>query len=157
MRRSIGGALLGALTILWTGLSHAAEEKPNLRLVVRDVGATSMPPPNDNGAGLLAIHSVVGGAFKDGRLGYKEFVRIGFDRESVTQGLSSSSYVFENSDALNVRFAWAPKGSDHVVTYDVLSGSDAYGGATGTGKLLLVPAKWSDATLFKGSIDVTTL
>jgi len=51
--------------------------------------------------------------------------------------------------------AWAPEGSDHVVTYDVLSGSDAYGGATGTGKLLLVPAKWGDATLFKGSIDVT--
>ncbi|WP_145962739.1 hypothetical protein [Mangrovicoccus ximenensis] len=134
----------------------SAEETLRFRLVVHHIETDTMRNPAETGPELSASHSVGVAVMEDGRLAWKEFVWIGFGGDGAVPSQGFSSYVFENGDGLDVRFSSGPGEGGYFVDYEVLSGSGGYAGATGTGQLKLVPTDWDHATLFEGSIDVTT-
>lgn len=137
--------------------ASAAEETLNFRLVVTDTETGEHTDPAIEGFALGAVKSVGVAMLEDGRIAYKEFVRIDMAGDGApTRQPGYSNYKFENGDSLQVAFTAGAVEGGYTVEYEVLSGTGAYSNATGTGRLDLVPTEWSDASLFEGSITVST-
>jgi len=92
--------------------------------------------------------------FEDGRIAYKTVVSTSESAGETGSYSGYSTYMFENGDALVVKFTggWSPdsNGGD----YQVVSGIGAYEGATGTGRFDAVKNPWKDADMFEGTISV---
>lgn len=151
--RRLSAAML-ALALAAPSLALGGEVVLPFRLVTQDVQSVRFDAP----AGAdhsLAVTSAVGTAtFEDGRIAHKTFVYTGDDGPEEGSFTGYSSYVFENGDSLNLRFTggWSPDGAGG--DYEVLSGTGAFAGATGTGRFDATDTDWQGATLWTGSFTL---
>ena len=142
-------ALVGA-----TSVAEAAEVKLKFRLVTTDTSATLLPVKNVGGR-TIGAHDAVGVAvFEDGRLAFKRFVYTDDGTEAEGNIRGYSTYTFENGDSLTAKFKadWGAEGLQG--TYEVLSGTGGYAGATGTGTFGTTTFPWEGASLFDGSFTL---
>ncbi|MCR9089681.1 MAG: hypothetical protein NXH97_23450 [Rhodobacteraceae bacterium] len=146
-----------SLTVAALGVALAAPgpvlaEQVTLRfqLVTQDVETTSYGSPVEGGNSLEIAKAVGTAVFEDGRIAQKIFT---YNADNGTLA-GYSKYVFENGDALNPKFSasWSAKGVDG--DYELISGTGAYEGATGSGRFDSVSADWTGATLFDGSFTL---
>ena len=103
----------------------------------------------------IGAHDAVGGAvFEDGRLAFKRFVYTDDGTEAERDINGYSTYTFENGDSLTAKFeaGWNAQGLQGA--YEVLSGTGAFAGATGTGTFGTTTFPWEGATLFDGSFTL---
>jgi hypothetical protein len=142
-------ALLGAAPV-----ADAAEVTLTFRLVTTDTSATLLPVKNVEGRAVSAHESVGVAVFEDGRLAFKRFVYTEDATEAEGAGHGYSTYTFENGDSFTAKFdfGWGAQGLKG--TYDVLSGTGGYAGATGTGTFGTTTFPWEGANLYNGSFTL---
>lgn len=139
------------------GPAVAGEETLPYTLVTKVVGELVHDDPAIEGLALGAGQAVGVAYFEDGRIAAKEYVFLRFAGEKTPWPLPGfSNYVFQNGDSLQLSFTYGPTDEGVSVDYTILSGTGAYSGATGDGRLLRVKAAWKDAILWKGSLRVVT-
>ena len=155
MRSSILIFALSGLSIL-SGAANAGEETLPFKLVVRDLAELTHSEPATEGVGMAAYQSIGVAVFDNGRLAYKEFVNVAMNVNPPVKSPGFSNYVFANGDSLQVSFLAGPGDGGFFVDYTILSGTGAYAGATGDGRLQAMDASWADATLFEGAFRVVT-
>lgn len=150
-----------SLTVAALGVALAAPgpvmaEQVTLRfqLVTQDVETTSYDSPVEGGNTLEIAKAVGTAVFEDGRIAQKIFTYNADNAAESGTLVGYSKYVFENGDALNLKFSasWSAKGVDG--DYELISGTGAYEGATGSGRFDSVSAEWTGATLFDGSFTL---
>lgn len=132
----------------------AAEVTLKFQLVITDTSATLLPVANVDGR-TIGAHDAVGVAvFEDGRLAFKRFVYTDDGTEAAGTISGYSTYTFENGDSLTASFVadWGASGLGG--TYDVLSGTGAYKGATGTGTFGTTTFPWEGANLLDGTFTL---
>lgn len=139
---------------LAAGAVSAEEQNLRFKLVVSFTNSAEMKLASFPDRA-LAAHEALGVAFfEDGRVAFKQFVvsTAGGAEDGSFMGLST--YTFENGDALTLKFSggWTAEGEGG--DYEVLSGTGAYEGATGTGRFDALESVWEDATLLEGSFTL---
>jgi hypothetical protein len=152
------GALLSAAAFFASPVvALAGEQTLEFKLVTKAIDAKSVQAPNIEGRVLSAGNFFGVAYFKDGRVAVKDFI----GAADLLKGKGSlkgySTYTFEDGATLTLSYvAQATEAGLHG-DYTVISGTGAYGNATGSGVFDSVPTKWTDgATLFNVKIDVKT-
>lgn len=144
-------ALASVLTI---GSAAAQEETLKFRLVTRMINATFVEAPVEGhslGAGQWAGVAI----FEDGRLADKQFVMT-MDNGGAEGSYSGYSiYTFQNGDTLTLKFTGGWGADRDGGDYEVVSGTGAYEGATGTGRFDAIEEPWDRANLYDVTINVT--
>ncbi len=140
---------------LISGSVSAGEQTLEFRLVTKRLSGSYMDVANVAGRTLGAGQYAGVAIFKDGRIAYKNFVSTmdGTDKKGSYNGYST--YTFQNGDALTLKFTggWSPEGDGG--NYEVLSGSGAFKGASGTGRFDAMKEPWEGANLYKGSFTIS--
>ena len=153
------GAVLIGLSLplsLLTQATGAAERTLEFQLVTRDVESQELNAPNLKDQHVSQGKAFGVAVFKDGRLGVKEFiwsadVKKG-DRAKV---FGYSTYTFDDG-SITARFASSTehRGCD----YQILSGTGAYAGATGTGTCDPIPNPFGtlDVGVYRVKLHIVT-
>lgn len=154
MRKQIEAVAFVAAMVV--GSSAMAEEQTlRFKLVTHKVSGPWLQAANVEGHGVGAGEYVGMATFEDGRIAFKEFILVndGSDVEGTYSGYST--YTFQGGDSLTLRFtgSWGPEGDGG--DYEVLSGTGAFKGATGTGRFDAVEEAWESANLYDGSWKLT--
>lgn len=143
------------VSVLMIGSVAAQEETLKGRLITRMISATFVDAPGVEGRSVGAGQYAGIAIFEDGRLADKQFV-LNMDNGGAEGNYNGyATYTFQNGDALTLKFTggWGPDGEGG--DYEVLSGTGAYKGATGTGRFDAVKDPWKKATLYDLTIKVT--
>jgi len=143
------------VSVLMIGNVAAQEETLKGRLITRTISETSIDAPGVEGIRVGAGHYAGIAVFEDGRLADKQFVLNWDNRGAEGNYNGYATYTFQNGDSLTLKFTggWGPDGQSG--DYQVLSGTGAYKGATGTGRFDAVPNPWDKANLWDLTIKVT--
>jgi len=142
------------VSLLMIGSVAAQAETLQGRLITRTISATFMDAPGVEGSSVGAGHYAGVAVFEDGRLADKQFV-LNMDNRGAEGSYSGyATYTFQNGDALTMKFTggWQPDGGGG--DYEILSGTGAYKGATGTGRFEAVNEPWEKANLWDLTIRV---
>jgi hypothetical protein len=133
---------------------QAGEQTLKYRLILTDTEAHAFEAVGAEGVAVSAHEAVGLAVFDDGRIAFKKFVYLDDSSESAGGGSGYSTYTFENGDSLTAKFTydWSAAGLKGV--YDVVSGTGAYAGATGTGAFESVSEPWEGADLHAGSLTI---
>jgi hypothetical protein len=146
-------AVLSAVSLAGGAVS-AEEQTLRFKLVVSMTNTAEMELASVPDRSLAANEAVGVAYFEDGRVAFKQFVisSVGGDKDGSILGLST--YTFENGDALILKFTggWTTEGLGG--DYEVLSGTGAFEGATGTGRFDTIEDAWDDADLLEGSFTL---
>jgi hypothetical protein len=144
----------GALLLAVPGLAIAEQITLPFRLVTQQVSQTTLDAAADPGRTIRVSQNVGTAVFEDGRIAHKTFVLRGDNGQDSGDFTGYSTYVFQNGDSLNLKFVggWSSErvGGD----YEVLSGTGAFEGATGTGKFDFVDTGWEGAELYDGQFTL---
>jgi hypothetical protein len=134
--------------------AQAGEQTLKFRMILADTEAHVFQATGVKGAEVSAHDAIGLAVFDDGRIAFKKFVYLDDSTEVAGGGSGYSTYTFENGDSLTAKFTydWSPAGLKGV--YDVVSGTGAYAGATGTGSFESVSVPWEGATLEAGSLTI---
>ena len=102
----------------------------------------------------MTLEQVVGVAvFEDGRIAFK--VVTGTVDGTADQGSYAgyATYTFESGDSITVKYGgeWP---SDAPRAAEVLSGTGAYEGVTGTAQFTTVEDPWADANIDEGTFTI---
>ena len=145
---------LAIALVLATGNVSAEEQTLTFRLVTRMVSTTFVDAPNVEGRSVGAGQYAGVAVFEDGRIANKEFV-LSMDNKGA-EGVYSgySTYTFENGDSLTMSFTGGWNADRNGGDYQILSGTGAYEGATGTGSFDAVKNSWENASLWDGKFTV---
>ncbi|MCB1715743.1 MAG: hypothetical protein KDK04_15620 [Candidatus Competibacteraceae bacterium] len=149
------GFLSLALTLLM-GSAIAAEETLEFRLITMTVSETSLDAPNIEGHSVGSAKYTGVAVFNDGRIAHKQFVGIGDHRGAEGNFWGYSTYTFLNGDSLSLKYTGGWGSDGFVGNYEVLSGTGAYEGATGTGHFNTAKNPWEKANLYDVTITVMT-
>ena len=135
-------------SVLMIGSVAAQEETLKGRLITRTISATFIDAPGVEGSSVGAGHYAGVAVFEDGRLAEKQFVLSMDNRGAEGSYNGYATYTFQNGDALTLKFTggWGPNGAGG--DYEVLSGTGAYKGATGTGRFDAVEEPWEKTNLW---------
>ena len=138
--------IAGAATIvacLAAGSVAAEEQTLKFRLLTKKISGDVLQVANVEGRSV------------GGRIAYKEFVSMTDAGKAEGSYSGYSTYTFQDGDSLTLKFVggWGEKrnGGD----YEVLSGTGAYKGASGTGRFDALKEPWDGASLFEGSFTLT--
>ncbi len=131
----------------------AEEQTLRFRVVLTKVSTDSLEVPNQPGR-ILNLERVVGVAvFEDGRIAFKEVT--GTTDGTAEQGSYTgyATYNFESGDSLTLKYGgvWP---SETGGTAEVLSGTGAYAGATGTAQFVTVEDPWANANIDEGTFTI---
>ncbi|MEE9590039.1 MAG: hypothetical protein V3V97_18695 [Hyphomicrobiaceae bacterium] len=143
----IAGAIAGG--------SVAAEEQTlKFRLVTTKISGSFMDVANVKGRSVGAGEYAGVAIFEDGRIAYKNFVLMMDSTDEKGSYSGYSTYTFQNGDALTLKFTggWSSEGDGG--DYEVLSGTGAFKGASGTGRFDAMKEPWEGANLAKGSFSL---
>src|SRR5262245_18123669 len=130
--------------LMLVGSATAEEQKLKFRVVMTEVGGSTMDLAGLKGHSMGAAKYAGFAVFEDGRLAYKTVVSI---TDSVVETGSYngySTYMFQTGDVLVVRFKDGLSPDSNGGDYEVVSGTGAYEGATGTGRFDAVKNPWKD-------------
>ena len=146
----------GLVACLAAGSAAAEEQTLRFRLVVSFTGVAMSENPGVPGHMVGAGEAVGVAVFEDGRIAFKNFVISTDETEEARRASGYSTYTFENGDSLNLKFSYnwtAAEGGKGE--YELLSGTGAYKGATGTGHFEDVEEPWGPGTdLLEGSFTL---
>jgi hypothetical protein len=131
----------------------AEEQSLRFRVVLTKVSTDSLEVANQPGR-TLTLERVVGVAvFEDGRIAFK--VVTGTVDGTAEQGSYAgyATYTFESGDSITVKYGgeWP---SNAPGTAEVLSGTGAYEGVTGTAQFTTVEDPWADANIDEGTFTI---
>jgi len=144
-----------AAACLAAGSVAAEEQTLKFRLLTKKVSGAVMEVANVDGRTVGAGEYVGVAVFEDGRIAYKEFVSMMDAGKAEGSYSGYSTYTFQNGDSLTLKFigGWGQKrnGGD----YEVLSGTGAFKGASGTGRFDALKEPWDGANLYEGSFTLT--
>ena len=143
------------VSVLMIGNVAAQEETLKGRLITRMISGTFVDAPGVEGRSVGGGQYAGIAIFEDGRLADKQFV-LNMDNGGAQGSYNGyATYTFQNGDALTLKFTggWGPDGEGG--DYEVLSGTGAYKGATGTGRFDAVKDPWKKATLYDLTLKVT--
>ena len=119
------------------------------------ISGAVLPAANVEGRSIGAGDYVGVAVFDDGRIAFKKFVMMMEAAKAEGSYSGYSTYTFQNGDSLTLKFVggWGEKrdGGD----YEVLSGTGAFKGATGTGGFEALEENWDGANLYEGSFKLT--
>ena len=121
------------------------------RLVTQEVSGNSFEPAADPGRSIGVDKNVATAIFEDGRIAHKTYTYID-NGETSSIDTGNSTYVFQNGDRLDLKLVVSAEraGGD----YEVLSGTGAFEGATGTGSFYAADADWDGAYLWDGQFTL---
>ena len=147
----IAGVAVAASAI--AASASAEEQTLRFRVVLTKVSTESLEVASQPGRN-MSLERVVGVAvFEDGRIAFK--VVTGTTDGTAEQGSYTgyATYTFENGDSLTVKYGgeWP---SETGGTAEVLSGTGAYAGATGTAKFITVEDPWEEANIDEGTFTL---
>lgn len=146
----LGLAALALTATTWAAPLSAEEQNLKFHFVTVNLASTGIDVPHTEDHGLNLGKFVGVAMFEDGRIAFKEYVFAGENTADGTKGIGYSTYTFQNGDALNFRFKFEVSGGD----YELISGTGAYEGATGTGRFDWVESKWENASEWDGSFTL---
>lgn len=154
--RFAAAGLVSCLLVAGPGPASAEEQTLNFKLVITTTDDTPIDLPSIGDRSLVASKAVGVAYFEDGRVAFKRFALATIRGEEDGNWMGLSTYTFENGDALNLQFTgdWSAEGAQ--VEYNLLLGTGAYEGVTGSGKLTGITTSWPDALLFDGSFTLST-
>ncbi len=140
--------------VMFAGHAWAEEETLTFRLVTRQLTGEFFDAANVEGHAVGAGHYAGVAIFEDGRVGYKDFVLHVDNRGPEGSFGGYSTYTFQNGDSLTLKFTggWGADGEGG--DYEVLSGTGAYEGATGSGRFDAVEEPWEGANLYDVTLNV---
>ena len=146
-------ALLGLSAAGWAATVTAEEQNLKFHFVTIGLSSTTLEVPHTEGHALNLDKSMGVAVFEDGRIALKEFVFAGDGSSEQFGGHGYSTYTFQNGDSLNFRFVFEGSGGD----YELISGTGAYEGATGTGRFDCVDNKWENADEWAGEFNLSVM
>ena len=151
---SIRWIATAAITASAIATSVSAEEQTlRFRVVLTKVSTNSLEVTNQPGR-TMSLERVVGVAvFEDGRIAFK--VVTGTVDGTAEQGSYTgyATYTFESGNSLTVKYGgeWP---SEAGGTAEVLSGTGAYEGVTGSVQFTTVKDPWKDANIDEGIFTI---
>lgn len=143
--------LLGISAVCWSAIVNAEEQNLKFHFVTIDLSNTTLEVPHTEDHSLNLNKAVGVAVFEDGRIALKEYIAVGEGTSEGFGGRGYSAYTFQNGDSLNFRFVFAGSGGD----YELISGTGAYEGATGTGRFDYVENKWENADEWAGEFNLS--
>ena len=134
----------------------AGEQVIEFRYVIHPLEVKTFEAPNIQGQTMVMgkVFGVV--AFKDGRVGTKDFI---YQAELLNGDgpiYGFSTYRFEDGSSITASFAGEIKGGQRHGVYAILSGTGLYANATGTGTFESLPSKLEGATILNTKLNVKT-
>ena len=146
---------LAAGIVAADGTVAAEEETLKFRFVTVDIDKAAFNAPNIEGHSVVARHSAGVATFEDGRIAFKDYVISVDNRGREGDFIGYSTYTFSDGDSMTFRFTggWGADGLSG--DYELVSGTGAYEGATGTGHFDAVKNPWDNASLYDGSFTIT--
>jgi hypothetical protein len=136
------------------GTVLAEEETLKFRLVTMPVEANFFDASNVEGHSVGGGHYAGVAYFEDDRVAHKDYV-VSIDSAGAEGSYSGySTYTFQNGDSLTLRFTGGWGADRNGGDYEVLSGTGAYEGATGSGRFDAVEESWENAELYDVTLTV---
>lgn len=149
--------LLAAAWVAASGFATpvAAEEQTlRFKLVTQQVGEPRELP--EIGGHKVTVGEYMGVAtFEDGRVAHKRFVDVSDDTTDAGTFKGYSTYKFQNGDSLTLSYTGGWDANGLRGDYQLISGSGAFEGATGTGSFKGVDEPWEQAYLLEGEFRLT--
>ena len=147
----IAGAAVAASFL--AASASADEQTLRFRVVLTKVSTNSLEVANQPGR-TLTLERVVGVAvFEDGRIAFK--VVTGTVDGTAERGSYAgyATYNFESGDSITVKYGgeWP---SEAGGTAEVISGTGAYEGVTGSAQFTSVEDPWADANIDEGIFTI---
>ena len=151
------GVLIGAAVLFAASMPVlAGEQVIEFRYVIHPLEVKTFEAPNIQGQTMVMgkVFGVV--AFKDGRVGTKDFIYQAelLNGDGPIHGFST--YRFEDGSSITASFAGEIKGGQRHGVYAILSGTGLYANATGTGTFESLPSKLEGATILNTKLNVKT-
>jgi hypothetical protein len=140
-------------------LAHAApvaaeEQTLRFKLVTQQLGEPRELP--EIGGHKVSVGEYMGVAvFEDGRIAHKRFVDVSDDTAQAGSFKGYSTYTFQNGDALTLSYTGGWDTNGLKGDYQLISGTGAFEGATGTGSIKGVDEPWDEAYLLEGEFRLT--
>jgi hypothetical protein len=138
---------------LGTVPAMAEEQVLRFKLVVTNVDEATLASAPE-GQSIMAAGAVGVATFEDGRTAFKEFVILDAGGEDKGEFTGYSTYTFENGDSLHLKFVGGWSSDGLTGDYELISGTGAFAGATGTGHFEGLDESWERANLLEGSFTL---
>jgi hypothetical protein len=151
------GILIGVAALFAaSAAAFAGEQVIEFRYVIHPLEVKTFEAPKIEGQTMVMgkVFGVV--AFKDGRVGTKDFIYQAelLNGDGPIHGFST--YRFEDGSSITASFAGEIKGGQRHGVYAILSGTGLYANATGTGTFESLPSKLEGATILNTKLNVKT-
>jgi len=133
--------------------ASAEDQTLRFRVVLTKVSTDSLEVANQPGR-TMSLERVVGVAvFEDGRIAFKVVTGTVDGTANAGSYAGYATYTFESGDSITVKYGgeWP---SDTGGSAEVLSGTGAYEGVTGTVQFTTVEDPWEDANIDEGIFTI---
>jgi hypothetical protein len=147
-------AAAGLIFVANADPAAAEEQTLRFKLLTQQVGVPSALP--EIGGHTVTVGQYMGVAmFEDGRIAHKTFVDVSDDTAEAGSFKGYSTYTFEDGDTLTLSYSGGWNADGATGTYDVISGTGQFAGATGTGSIKALEEPWEEALLWDVSLSLT--
>jgi hypothetical protein len=153
--RMASTAILG----LWVAASAATamERTLEFQLVTKLIDPKAVEAPNIEGRSVIQAKAFGVAVFKDGRMAVKDFVVVLDLDKGTGPFFGYSTYTFDDGSSVTARFTAQAKANEPTHgQYQILSGTGAYAGATGTGTFDSIPSQFKNADLVNVKLRIVT-
>jgi hypothetical protein len=153
--RSASYFLSAALAAAAASNALAGEQVLEFKLVTKPIDFKVTEVANIEGQ-MVASGKLFGvAAFKDGRVGVKEFVNSSDMLKGSGSFFGYSTYTFEDG-SITARYTGTTKDGKSTGEYTILSGTGAYANATGTGAIESAPNPFKGVNLYNIKLVIKT-
>ncbi len=156
-QRHTGAILFGlglALSLAMVA-ARAAEKTLEFTLVTKSLDPQTLEAPNIENQTITQYRAFGVAAFKDGRVGTKDFIVSRDMNKGVGTLFGYSTYYFEEG-SVTARFTATVNPQATHGEYKILGGTGAYAGATGSGSIDNIPNPFKNAGLYKIKLQIKT-
>jgi hypothetical protein len=155
MRKSFAVFLSGVALAITASTALAGEQVLEFKLAIKPIDVKATEAANVEGRTVVSGKFFGVAAFKDGRMGVKEFVHSADLLKGAGPFYGYSTYTFEDG-SITARYTGAAKDGRSTGEYTILSGTGAYANATGTGTIESAPNPFKGVDLLNIKLVVKT-